>query len=259
MPARRAFAKKLRSRTPVIGTFVKLRDPSVIEMLGLCGFDFVIIDAEHAPFGRESLAVATLAARAANVAALVRILDVDGAWISAALDCGAAGIVAPQISSAAMAEYLVRRLRYGADRGFSPSTAAAGYGTRGIANHLHSQPEETVLICQIEDRAAAASAEKIAAVSGVDGLLVGPVDLAVSEGLTDPSAFEIRAMGEHVMYAARAAGISGGMFISDPSAASQWSECGGTAFVLGTDQSFLMQSAQAGLTVARQAVPGGGD
>ncbi|KJS19125.1 MAG: hypothetical protein VR78_03605 [Hoeflea sp. BRH_c9] len=258
MPVRSVFAAKLRARTPVIGTFVKLRDPSVIEMLGLCGFDFVVIDAEHAPFDREALSFATLAARAANVAALVRVPDADGTWISTALDCGAAGIVAPQVTSAAMAELLARRMRYGADRGFSPSTAGARFGQRGIQDHLQSQPEETVLVCQIEDRSAVALAAEIAAVSGVDGLLVGPVDLVVSEGLTDPTAPEIKALGAQVLSAARAAGISGGMFLSDPARASEWSDCGGTLFVLGSDQSFLMQSARAGLNAARGRLSGAG-
>ncbi|MEP3435901.1 MAG: aldolase/citrate lyase family protein [Hoeflea sp.] len=257
MPARTAFATKLRARTPLIGTFVKLRDPSVIEMLGLCGFDFVVIDAEHAPFDRQALAIAVLAARAAGVAALVRVPEADGTWISAALDCGAAGILAPQVASAAMAEYLVRRVSYGSERGFSPSTAAAGYGTRGIENHLQSQPGETVLICQIEDRSAVALAAEIAAVTGVDGLLVGPVDLAVSEGLTNPSDPAIEALGVQVISAARSAGIAGGMFISDPAAITRWTACGASLFVLGSDQSFLMQSAQAGVAAARQRLSGG--
>lgn len=255
MPARLAFAQLLRDREPMIGTFVKLRDPAVIEMLGGAGFDFVVIDAEHAPFDRESIALATLAARAANVAALVRVPQADGHWISTALDCGAAGIMVPQVKDARMAAQLVGKIRYrDGVRGFSPSTAAAGYGARSIAAHLEAQDEETVLICQIEDRSAVATASEIAAVDGVDGLLVGPVDLAVSEGVTNPSAPEIMALGEQVMHAARTAGVSGGMFVADASAIARWSDCGGTLFVLGTDQSFLLQSARAGLAGARQAL-----
>ncbi|WP_417434393.1 HpcH/HpaI aldolase family protein [Hoeflea sp.] len=255
MPARQAFAQRLRARAPMIGTFVKLRDPAVIEMLGGAGFDFVVIDAEHAPFDRENIACAILAARAANVAALVRIPEADGHWISTALDCGAAGIMVPQVRHATMAELLVQRVRYrGGMRGFSPSTAAAGYGARGIAEHLEAQDKETVLICQIEDSSAVAAAADIAAMDGVDGLLVGPVDLAVSQGSTNPAAPEIVAMGVEVMNAARTAGVSGGMFVSDASAISRWSGCGGTLFVLGTDQSFLLQSAKAGLASARQAL-----
>ncbi|MBW3098994.1 HpcH/HpaI aldolase family protein [Pseudohoeflea coraliihabitans] len=240
----------------MIGTFVKLRDPAVIEMLGGLGFDFVIIDAEHAPFDREAIACATLAARAANLAALVRIPDAGGEWIATALDSGAAGIVVPQVRNTAMAEQLVRKFSYrDGTRGFSPSTAAAGYGARGIAEHLEAQAGESVLICQIEDRSAVGEASEIAATNGVDGLLVGPVDLAVSEGLTDPRAPEITAMGEEVMRTATKTGVSGGIFIADPSASSRWSTCGATLFVLGTDQSFLQQSARAGLAVARQALP----
>lgn len=256
MPLRQQFAHRLRTQASLIGTIVKLRDPAVIEMLGQCGFDFVIIDAEHAPFGRENLAIAMLAARAANLAALVRIPEVNGAWISTALDCGAAGIVAPQVASEAMAITLTRMMRHDADRGFSPSTAAAGYGTRGIKKHLQAQPLETVLICQIEDPAAVSMAGEIAALAGVDGLLVGPVDLAVSNGMTDPSMPEIKALAAQVMSAARDSGKSAGMFLSDASTAAEWSARGCSLFVLGSDQSFLMQSARAGCTATRHALSG---
>ncbi|WP_420409120.1 HpcH/HpaI aldolase family protein [Hoeflea sp.] len=253
MNVRQAFAQMLRSRTPMVGTFVKLRDPAVIEILGGLGFDFVILDAEHAPFDRESIACATLAARAADLAVLVRVPDSEGHWISTALDCGAAGIVVPQVRSAAMAARLVQKFSYrDGTRGFSPSTAAAGYGARGIAGHLEAQPGETVLICQIEDRSAVAEAVEIAATDGVDGLLIGPVDLAVSEGLTDPGAPEIIAMSETVLNAARETGGAGGMFVGDPSAISRWNDRGATLFVLGTDQSFLQQSARTSLNIARQ-------
>ena len=94
----------------------------------------------------------------------------------------------PQVNSAAMAEKLAGKMRYGPEgRGFSPSTPGAAYGTRGIADHLARQPGETVLVCQIEDEGAVAEAQEIAAVDGVDALLVGPVDLAVSMGMTDTS------------------------------------------------------------------------
>lgn len=256
MSIRQEFAQNLRGRAPLTGTFVKLRDPAVIEMLGHCGFDFVIIDAEHAPFGRENLALATLAARAARIAALVRIPEVNGSWISTALDCGAAGIVAPQVTSEAMAITLTRLMKHGADRGLSPSTAAADYGTRGVKKHLQAQPLETVLICQIEDPTAVSLAGEIAAVAGVDGLLVGPVDLAVSNGMTDPSMPEIKVLAAQVMSAAKDSGISGGMFLSDASTAAEWTARGCSLFVLGTDQSFLMQSARAGCAAIRNSVSG---
>ena len=258
MPARQKFASRLRARETLLGTFVKLRDPTVMEMLGALGFDFVILDAEHAAFGRENMAMAMIAARAAGLAALVRIPDADGHWIATALDCGAVGIMVPQVNSAAMAEKLAGKMRYGPEgRGFSPSTPGAAYGTRGIADHLARQPGETVLVCQIEDEGAVAEAQEIAAVDGVDALLVGPVDLAVSMGMTDTSNPDVMAKCRQAIAAARAAGAAAGMFLSDPKAARAWSEAGSNLFVLGTDQAFLMQAGRTILGDARTALKTG--
>ena len=237
MPARQKFASRLRARETLLGTFVKLRDPTVMEMLGALGFDFVILDAEHAAFGRENMAMAMIAARAAGLAA---------------------GIMVPQVNSAAMAEKLAGKMRYGPEgRGFSPSTPGAAYGTRGIADHLARQPGETVLVCQIEDEGAVAEAQEIAAVDGVDALLVGPVDLAVSMGMTDTSNPDVMAKCRQAIAAARAAGAAAGMFLSDPKAARAWSEAGSNLFVLGTDQAFLMQAGRTILGDARTALKTG--
>ncbi len=255
MSIQRVFAEELRARKPLLGTFVKLRDPGVVEVLGWAGFDFIVIDAEHAAFGRESLSVSLLAARAAGLAALVRVPETDGHWISSSLDAGAVGIMAPQVANVGMATDLAARMRFGAGgRGFSPSTPAAGYGARGIAAHLASQTEETVLICQIEDMGAVAAAADIAAVNGVDGLLVGPIDLAVSVGLTDPADPAIVNAGIAVMKAAAVKGVSAGMFISNPDMLLEWKQAGANLFVLGADQSFLLQAAGSALARARRAI-----
>ena len=94
----------------------------------------------------------------------------------------------PHVSAVSEAVRLAELMRFGHNgRGFSPSTGAAEFGQRGIARHLTAQPEETCLICQIEDSKGAQNANEIDAIDVVDCLFVGPVDMAVSMDQTGVS------------------------------------------------------------------------
>lgn len=240
-----AFAHRLRTRETLVGTFVKLCEPAVIEILGRAGFDFAVLDAEHGAFGRADIAQMMIASRAAELPVLVRVPEAGGHWIATALDAGAAGVMVPQITDAEMAVNIVRSMCFGlGGRGFSPSTPGADYGSRGIAKHFEQQPLETVLICQVEDPSAVKCAGEIAAVAGVDGLLVGPVDLAVSAGFKDPAEPEVVSMCRQAIEAGAAAGKVAGIFLGTPSAALGWQRDGASLFVLGTDQGFLAQAAR---------------
>ncbi|MBY6091906.1 HpcH/HpaI aldolase family protein [Maritimibacter alkaliphilus] len=249
MDPREAFARRLRAGDPLTGTFVKSQDPATVEILGQAGFDCLILDAEHAPYDRGTLALMLMAARAAGIAALVRV-PCEVPWIATALDAGAAGVMVPQVRDADHARALVRAMRFApeGELGFSPSTAGAGYGARGIARHHAQQQKEAVLICQIEDPAAVENAGWIASVPGVDALLVGPVDLAVSAGETDPAAPAVQEMCRRVI---SAQGAATGLFLGQPSQAGQWREIGASLFILGTDQGFLMQAARGAVTAFR--------
>lgn len=252
MGYRASFARRLRDRQVLAGTFVKSADPAMIEVLGHSGLDFAILDAEHGAFDRGAIAAMMIAARAAQLPLLVRVPELAGHWIATALDAGAAGIMAPQVPDAEVAENLAARMRYGpGGRGFTPSSPGADYGSRGIAGHLSRAAEEAVLICQIEDGGAVQRAGEIAAVSGVDGVLVGPVDLAVSLGLTAADAEEVEGLSRDVMTAARGAQKAGGLFLGQPGRAAAWAAQGATLFVLGTDQGYVLQGAKRALAEMR--------
>ncbi len=254
MAFRRKFAQDLRSRKVVVGTFVKSTDPAVVEILGYSGFDFAILDAEHAALDRADIARMAMAARAAQLPLIVRTPDATGPWIATVLDSGCAGVMVPQVANADAACNLVRMMRYGAGgMGFSPSTPGAEYGTRGIAGHLAKQPEETVLICQIEDRVAVENAKEVAQVDGVDGLLLGPVDLAAAVGSNDPASAEITALCSHVIRAGAEMQTAVGLFLSDTSLGESFLANGANIFVLGSDQAFLMTAAKTAIKTFRNS------
>lgn len=248
MGVRATFARNLRGRKVVAGTFIKSNDPAAVEILALAGFDFAILDAEHSAFDRSDIARMAMAARAARLPLVVRIPEATVTWISTAIDAGCAGIMVPQVANAKAASQLVRMMRYGAGGlGFSPSTAGAEYGDRGIARHLEQQPHETVLICQVEDRTAVDETGDIAMVDGVDGILVGPVDLAVSIGAVDPVSPKVTDLCRTVVATGAGKNKAAGLFLMDPALSPEWKKAGATIFVLGSDQSFMLRSAKVAL------------
>lgn len=108
-PPASGFRQRLLANEPLLGTFIKTPTSHAIEILADVGFDFVIVDAEHAPFDAHALDVAMLAARAADIAALVRVAGSGPETVLSALDCGAAGVVVPHVASPAAAAAIPTR------------------------------------------------------------------------------------------------------------------------------------------------------
>ncbi len=242
------FRRRLTAGERLVGTFVKTAHPAVIEILAMCPLDFLVLDCEHAPIGREQADLCLLAARAARIPMLVRVPDPSAEWIMTVLDCGAAGIMAPHVDGPGRAAEIAARMRYGTGgRGFSPSVRAASYGGRGAAEHLERSAAETVLVCQIEDPAGAEAAGAIAAVDGVDCLFVGPVDLGIACGHSDLSSPELTALCRDIISVAGAGRAATGMFVPRADAIAPWEAAGGSLFVVATDQAFMRAGATAAL------------
>ncbi|HUE44737.1 MAG TPA: aldolase/citrate lyase family protein, partial [Aestuariivirgaceae bacterium] len=173
-PPASSFRQRLLANEPLLGTFIKTPTSHAIEILGDVGFDFVIVDAEHAPFDAHAIDVAMLAARAADIAALVRVAGSSPEPILAALDCGAAGVVVPHVTSRAAAEAAVAASRYrGGRRGYSNSPRAGGYGRLAMWDHVQAADAATAVIAMIEDAEAIDRIEAIMAVEGLDGVFMG--------------------------------------------------------------------------------------
>lgn len=169
---------------PALGIFIVIPSPALVEIAGHAGFDFVILDTEHGSAGPESLEHMVRAAEAAGTTPVVRVTANDRGLILRALDAGALGLLVPHVVSAGDAEAAVGAARYppGGARGLSTTARAGRYSFRGVTDHIERSNREIVVAVQIEDAAAVAHAEAIAAVPGVDVLFVGPSDLSLSMG-----------------------------------------------------------------------------
>jgi staphyloferrin B biosynthesis citrate synthase len=240
-----AFRRRLRMREHLIGTFVKMPCTHPIEILGSLGFDFVIIDQEHAPLDLAQIDLLILAARAANIAVIVRLAEATPASILSVLDCGATGIMVPHVDTPERAAEIAQACRYrGGRRGFANTTRAGRFGDVPYADHMTAQDEQVACIAMIEDLAALERLDAIAAVPGIDAFFVGRGDLTAALGLSDQTAPQTREAVERIAAAARRADIPVVVLPSNRADAADMQGLGASAFVLGNDQSMLKRAAR---------------
>jgi 2-keto-3-deoxy-L-rhamnonate aldolase RhmA len=223
----------------LVGTWVKLPAVEVIELLAGAGLDFVIIDLEHGAISVETASRMIGVARAAGLRPFVRVPEATPGYVQPVLDAGAAGIVVPHVEDVAAARAAVRAVRFpplGA-RGASPSGRAGRWGTASLSEYL-STDAEIALIAQVESADALAAIREIAAVPGIDTVLIGEVDIAASGGLSldDPA---LRDRVDAAENTCREAGIVLGGVAANGSAAVDRFAQGYQLLVVATDLGLL--------------------
>lgn len=180
---RSALRPRLLQPPPLVGVFSMMGNLETVELIGLAGFDFVILDLEHGPRGIPDLPPQILAARARNLLPLVRVRSNDPALVGGALDAGAAGVLVPQVSSAEAARALVDAARFAPEgrRGLNPWVRAADYAAD--AGWLARANAQVAVLAMVEGRQGLDALPDILDVPGLDAVFLGPVDMAQSLGL----------------------------------------------------------------------------
>ena len=244
-PRSRQFRHRLKRREHLLGTFLKTPTGHATEMLGSMGYDFVIIDGEHAPFSLEQIDHMVLAARAADIAALVRVGDATSGAILSVLDLGATGILVPHVDSAARAREIAEACRYkGGKRGFATTTRAGGFGDASFSRHRAEQDDQVVCIAMIEDHDALDRLDEIAAVPGLDAFFIGRGDLTSALGLDDQTDPRTREAVTRIMAAARKADMPTMVLPSNRADAADMHGLGASAFVLYNDHGMFKRAAR---------------
>lgn len=248
-----SFRRRMLAGDRLVGTFLKTPTSHATEILGDVGYDFVIIDQEHAPFDRTTTDIALMAAGAHGTPALVRVPGPDA--ILSVLDCGATGVLVPHVKSAGEARDVAALCRYRSGRrGFATSTRAGRYTAAPMWQHIADADAATVVVAQIEDPCALDEIDAIAATAGIDSLFIGRGDLTAAFGddTDDPPA--VRQAVERICEASRAAGRSISVYVGNAAEAAWLNSLGANVFVLSSDQGFLRQAAAAGLEEVRAKV-----
>jgi 2-dehydro-3-deoxyglucarate aldolase/4-hydroxy-2-oxoheptanedioate aldolase len=169
----------LEAETPLVGTVLSSPDALLAERAAGI-LDFLWIDLEHSALGRRDAQLLAVAARSGGAYALVRLPRFDSDLLTAVLDMGVDGIVAPKLNTGEEAEQLARSVRYPprGDRGFAPRRKPLGEGATGV-DPLQSR---IAVVAQIETKAAMDNLDAIAATDGIDALVVGANDLLLDLG-----------------------------------------------------------------------------
>ena len=226
------------------GTFLSLGSSMIAEMAGLAGFDWLLLDLEHAPGDTFSLIGQMQAVNRLPTASVVRIPNLDKTAVKRILDLGAAGIMVPNLDNVKDVKDMVSFMRYhpGGVRGLGTSTRAASYGFNH-PNYMNTANDRLLTVIQIENQGAVDNCEAFAAIDGVDVLFVGPMDLGVMLGMPkrfDDPAFV--AVLQRVADAAKANGKSTGILVADPKLVPVVKQMGYNFVALSSDTNLLVKS-----------------
>jgi 2-dehydro-3-deoxyglucarate aldolase len=253
IPFPNEFRRRLRAREQLIGCWLALGSPITAEVMGLVGFDWLLLDAEHAPNDVLSLIPQLMALKDSPSAPVVRPPSNDSVVIKRLLDAGFYNFLIPFVETAEQARAAVAATRYppAGVRGVSVAQRGNRYGT--VADYFTGVNEQIAVAVQIESPAGVASARDIAAVDGVDALFIGPSDLAAGMGhFGRPDHSDVQAAIAAVVHQALFAGKAVGILATVEVDAKRYLGQGLTMVAVGSDLGVLRSKSQA---LAQQFAP----
>lgn len=231
------FKAALKANRQQIGCWLALANAYTAEIAGGAGFDWLLLDGEHAP-NDIPLLTAQLQALATSPSHPIVRVPIGEAWmIKQVLDIGAQTILVPMVESGSQAQELARAMLYPPQgmRGVGAALARASK-FNAIPDYLQTANDQVCLLLQIESRAGLSALEDIANTDGVDGVFIGPADLAADMGyLGKPSAPEVQTAVEDAIKRIIACGKAAGILTSDLKLAKRYLDLGATFVAVGND------------------------
>ncbi|MDQ3024968.1 MAG: aldolase/citrate lyase family protein [Pseudomonadota bacterium] len=242
---RNEFKRALLAGRQQIGLWVSLASAYSTEIVAGSGFDWLLFDAEHSPNDPTTVLPQLQAAAAYPVTAIVRPAWNDKVLIKRYLDIGAQSLLVPYVQTVEEAEAAVAAVRYPLRgiRGVAGVTRASRYGR--VADYTARAEEELCLLVQIETRLGLDNLEKIARIDGVDGVFIGPADLAAGLGhLGQQGHCEVQSAIQDAIKRIRACGKPAGILTPDEATARKYIEWGTTFTAVGLDALLLARESE---------------
>jgi len=230
-----------------IGGWATIGHPTVTEIMGLVGFDWVLVDCEHGPLSFETAQLLLQGMSGSQAVPFVRVADSDPALIKRALDIGAMGVIVPLVNDRQAAERAVKAVKYPPQgiRGIGVARASQ-YGLH-FEEYMARANDEIMTIVQIEHADAVKNLDDIVSVPGIDVLFVGPVDLAGSYGhvaVSGEQPAEVRQAVDKIVATARRVGIPLGCWVPNAETANQRIAQGFRFVGISTDNMLLISACQ---------------
>lgn len=240
------FKLRLQSGEAQIGLWLGLADPYCAELAANAGFDWLLIDGEHAPNDLRGMLGQLQAVAPYPSHPVIRPVIGDTALIKQVLDIGVQTLLVPMVESAEQARELVRAIHYPPNgvRGVGSALARASRWN-SIPGYLDKADEQMCLLVQIENQEGLANLDAIAAVEGVDGVFIGPADLSASMGFRgNPGHPDVQAAIEDAIARIQKAGKAAGILSADQKLARRYIELGAAFVAVGVDTTVLMRGLQ---------------
>jgi 4-hydroxy-2-oxoheptanedioate aldolase len=227
-----AFRSRLAAREPLYGAWSVIASPLSVRLLAAAGLDYVVIDLQHGEAAETDLPAMTSAIRLAGATPIARVRHAHTADIGRALDLGCAGVIVPNVDSAAQARQVAGAVRY-------PPT-----GYRSAGGVLAAG--EPFCLVMAESAAAVAELDATLAVDGVDGIYVGPGDLSLSLGCEfDPDDPVLNRALQRIWEACAAAGKPVGVHATEGATARRYREAGCTLITAAVDATAITRDTAA--------------
>lgn len=247
-PLKPTFASKISSSDrALIGIWACAANSVVTEICAGSGIDWLLIDVEHSPNTLDSVLSQLQAVEAYPAIPLVRLPSSDQILIKQFLDLGAQNILIPMVETAEQAETIIRSHHYPprGNRGIGAALARSARWNR-VEDYLENAQSYTSLFIQIESARGVENVDEILALDGIDGVFIGPADLAASVGLIGQSeSEEVRAIVRAIITKVKAAGMLVGVNAFTPSIAQEYLECGVDFVAVTSDVSMLARGSEA--------------
>lgn len=238
--------KRIKQGETVNGCWLNLGSSVTAEIVGLAGFDWVLIDLEHGAGEEKDVLVQLQALEHTNTAAIVRVESSEKQRIHRVLDVGAEGIMCPHVDNADEARKVVNGLRYppGGSRGVAKMVRTTGFG-RNFDEYYSTANDNILGVVQIETAEALEQLDQIAELDGVDVLFIGPADLTMSMGIFgqfDHPRFKDAVKA--TVNAAQKAGKATGILFFNPDDYTRYHEMGIRMIACGADATFVADGAR---------------
>jgi 2-keto-3-deoxy-L-rhamnonate aldolase RhmA len=237
--------QKLKQGKAVMGAMVTVNDPLTLHVMANSGFDYLLVDTQHSVIGTDTLFSIIKGLNPTEAEVIVRVIWNDRALINQALDFGADGVIVPFTNTADEVEQAIIAAKY-------PPRGIRSWGPRYTDRYgktpdeyWENANEQTLVFPQIESVQAVENLDTILQVDGVDGIMIGPNDLAMSFGMTPGlGKKETEPIFQQVLDKCKEHNVPWGMFTVTLEIAEQWFKKGGQIDVVGGDFGWVLEGAQ---------------
>lgn len=250
----------LKNGGTVIGTFIKFSDPAAVEIIGLSGFDFFVLDNEHVAMNRESMTNICRTADISGIVPIVRIRVNNPVEIMQALDAGALGVQIPNVDTYEQALSAVQSARYApkGNRGFAPSHRAGAYGMMDKAAYIRLSNEQVLTVLHCETLESVQNLDSILELPELDVIFIGPMDLSQSMGpdvMGNRNHPELNAVIDQTIAKVVRSGKAVGTIASNLEMAEDLMRKGCRYMLISSDQDMVVQTARKTAQTLKQMIP----